>query len=260
VHSFARMSYMLPFMPLPVPKLQSYQREVTPRSVLVGHYLSRGTLELTACSASCAKTGSVSGRWHVIYNCVDTARYDFRPEVAPDAPLMFLGRLERFKGPHTAIEVARRTGRKLIVAGNVPPGGPDVDYAREVIAQCDGKQIEYVGPVNDAQKNEMLGRSACMLMPIDWEEPFGIVMAEALACGTPVLGFARGSVPEVVEHGVTGFHCTDLDSMVAAVGRIPELKRSESRRAAEQRFSNDVIVGQYEALYLDLSRRVAGSQ
>lgn len=255
VHSFARLVYQLPLLPLPLPKLQSYQRRVTPRSVRLGHFLSRGTLEFTACSQSCARSGDVVGRWHVVYNGVELERYRFSPVVGDDAPLVFLGRIERIKGPHHAIEVARRTGRALVIAGNLPERGPDVEYARSVIAQCDGKQVRYAGPVDDIGKNELLGSAACLLMPVEWDEPFGIVMTEALACGTPVLGFGRGSVPEVVREAVSGFVCRDLDEMVHAVGRISELRRESCRRAAEERFSANVVVGQYEDIYRALRSR-----
>jgi glycosyltransferase involved in cell wall biosynthesis len=126
-----------------------------------------------------------------------------------------------------------------------------------LVAQCDGERIVYTGPVDDARKNELLGRAAALLMPIEWEEPFGIVMAEALACGTPVLGFARGSVPEVVEHERTGFVCHDLEQMIAAVARIGEIERSACRAAAEQRFSGAAIATAYEAVYARALARVA---
>jgi glycosyltransferase involved in cell wall biosynthesis len=108
-----------------------------------------------------------------------------------------------------------------------------------------------VGAVDDAAKNELLGGAAAMLFPIEWEEPFGIVMAEALACGTPVIGMRRGAVPEVIEDGQTGFVCDSVDEMVQAVARLPELQRNRCRAAAEERFSSQVIVDQYEQLYRD---------
>src|SRR5262249_54315433 len=124
------------------------------------------------------------------------------------------------------------------------------EYCRtQVLARCDGQQIEYIGPVDDAAKNQLLGQAACLLFPIEWDEPFGLVMVEALACGTPVIAFARGSVPEVVQHGRTGFHCQSLEDMLAAVGRIDQLSRCACRREVEDRFSDRVIVAHYEQLY-----------
>jgi glycosyltransferase involved in cell wall biosynthesis len=162
---------------------------------------------------------------------------------------VFLGRVERIKGPHHAVEVARRSGRRLVIAGNLPETGPDAQFARSLVASLDGERARYVGPVDDSQKNALLGRAAALLMPIEWEEPFGIVMAEALACGTPVLGLARGSVPEVVEHGRTGFVSHDVDEMVGHVGRIDELDRAACRESARRRFSSSVMAEGFLDVY-----------
>ncbi len=253
IHSFSRLAYLMSLLPRRLPKVQSYQRQITPRSIRWGHRLSRGTLTFTACSHSCAGAGNGVGRWEVIYNGVPVERYQISEHVPSDAPLMFLGRLERCKGAHHAIAVAQRTGRRLVLAGNMPQRGAAAEYYRsEILPHCDGKQIEYVGPVDDAAKNQLLGQAACLLFPIEWDEPFGIVMVEALACGTPVVAFSRGSVPEVVRDGCTGFHCRNLDDMVAAVGRLDQLSRAACRRDVEERFSDRVIVGRYEQLYRNL--------
>jgi glycosyltransferase involved in cell wall biosynthesis len=122
------------------------------------------------------------GRWHIIPNGVDIGTYAFQSEVEIDAPLVFLGRIEEIKGPHIAIEIARRTGRRLVIAGNIPEGKKGW-FESQVLPYVDGKKITYLGPVDDAQKNDLLGKASALLMPILWEEPFGIVMAEALACG-----------------------------------------------------------------------------
>jgi len=103
--------------------------------------------------------------------------------------------------------------------------------------------------VNDAQKAELLASAAALLLPIEWDEPFPVVLPESLLCGTPVIGFRLGGLPEGIEDGRTGFLCDTVDDMVAAVQRLPELSRRECRRTAEQRFSADVVVGEYETLY-----------
>jgi glycosyltransferase involved in cell wall biosynthesis len=249
VHSFARLAYLTAWLPRRLAVVQSYQRAVTPQSVALGHALSRGRLQFTACSARCAASGDVMGHWHVVYNSVDLDKYEPTMEVDTDAPLVFLGRVERIKGPHHAVEVARRSGRRLVIAGNLPETGPDAAFARDLVAGLDGDRARYVGPVDDQQKNELLGRAAALLMPIEWEEPFGIVMAEALACGTPVLGLARGSVPEVVDHGRTGFISHDVDEMVGHVGRIAELNRIACRETARQRFSSAVMTDGFLGVY-----------
>jgi glycosyltransferase involved in cell wall biosynthesis len=254
IHSFARLLYMLPLLPTRTPKVMSYQRDISHNSVRGGHLLSRGTLTFTGCSASNAATGNVAGRWRVIHNGVPLDRYGFHAKVADDAPLVFLGRLEAIKGAHVAIDVARRAGRKLVIAGNVPDRPLDPTYADRVLRECDGERIVYAGPVTDAQKNELLGSAAALLFAIQWDEPFGIVMIEALACGTPVIAPPRGSVPEVVDHGVTGFHCAGVTEMAEAVGRLSLLDRAACRRAVETRFSAAHIVDKYRALYEELLR------
>jgi len=255
VHSFARLAYLLPVLPLRIPKLMSYQRSITPSSVAWGERLARGTLHFTGCSRHIVGPHSGKRNWNVVYNGVPLATYQFRCKVDDDAPLIFVGQLDRTKGPHLAIEIARRSGRPLIIAGNVRDGVQHrAFFAEEISLRIDGENIRYVGPVDDSQKNELLGRSAALLMPILWEEPFGIVMAEALACGTPVIGFNRGSVPEVVQDGMNGFVCETVDQMAAAVGRINEIERRACRRIMEEKFSDRAVVDDYEDLYKRLIR------
>jgi glycosyltransferase involved in cell wall biosynthesis len=248
VHSFGRIAYLAPLLPLRIPKLMTYQREVTPRSVDWGHRLSRGSLHFSAISESMMRPVRHIGQWHLVYNGVPMADYEFAAQVAPDAPLVFLGRIEHIKGTHLAIEIAQATGRRLIIAGNIPPAHQGY-FDEKVKPHLDGRQITYVGPVDDVQKNALLGSAAALLMPILWEEPFGIVMAEAMACGTPVLGLRRGSVPEVVQDGVTGFVCDTAQELAAKVGELTAIDRARVRRATEDRFSDDAIVGDYERLY-----------
>jgi glycosyltransferase involved in cell wall biosynthesis len=166
--------------------------------------------------------------------------------------LTFLGRLEPIKGAREAIEIARRAGRSLVLAGNRVTSDEGRRYFEQEIApQLDHRTIRYVGEVDDEQKNALLGESAALLMPIQWDEPFGLVMAEALACGTPVIGFARGSVPEVVRHAETGFVCDGIDEAVLAAGRLGEIDRRRCRWDAEARFGVDPVVDAYERVYAE---------
>lgn len=255
IHSFGRLIGLLPLYFSKVPKVQSYQRPINWLNIFLASRLAGKGLFFTALSDNCRRYGHLPGRWMTIYNGVSINKYRFEPRVAKDAPLVFLGRMERIKGVHTAIEVARRTGNRLIIAGNHSALPHDAEYWKRYILPQIGKEgIEYIGPVNDAQKNDLLGRAAALLMPIEWEEPFGIVMAEALACGTPVIAFRRGAVSEVVEDGVNGFVCESKDAMVAAVKKIGSIQRTTCRNVAEQKFSDKVIVGQYLSLYNSLVR------
>ena len=194
-----------------------------------------------------------------MFNGVPLATYEYRPEPGPDAPLVFLGRVEEIKGAHLAIEIAKRAGVPLVIAGNVAPEHRKW-FDKSIVPHLDGESVTYVGSVDDAQKNELLGRARALLMPILWEEPFGIVMAEAMACGTPVLGFARGAVPEVIEHGITGFVSDDLDGLVGGVGRLNEIDRAACRARVERLFSDAAITEAYLAVYRDMLAAHVGKQ
>lgn len=249
VHSFSRLAYLAPILPVQVPKLMTYQRAVSARTTRLAQRLSRGTLGFTAVSHWMVRDVAPVGNWDTVPNGVPLETYTFRERVPADAPLVFLGRLEEIKGPHLAIEIARRTNRRLILAGNVP-AEKSMWFNSNIHPHIDGATIRYVGPVDDRQKNELLGMASALLMPILWEEPFGIVMAEAMACGTPVLGFRRGAVPEVVEDGVTGLVRNDIDSLVAAMAELPRIDRSACRRRVERFFSAEAVLDRYLEIYL----------
>ena len=251
IHSFGRLASLAATFSTAVPKIMSYQREITPRSVALGLRLGGGQLTFTACSNRMLTGVRHMTPWRVIYNAVDTDRYQFSAGVGPDAPLIFLGRVEPNKGPQVAIEIARRTGRRLIIAGNVPAEHQEF-FDTEIKPFLDGHRTQYLGPVDDRAKHELLSTAAALLMPIQWEEPFGIVMAEALACGTPVIGLSRGAVPEVVTHGLTGFVCDTVDEMHQAVADVGVIDRATCRAAAESRFSRDVLVDAYVSLYREV--------
>ncbi len=165
VHSFSRIAILTAILPLPLPKLMTYQRAITPRTVLLGCRLSRDTLEFTAISSSMMERVRNVGRWTMISNGVSLDTYTFRPNVRPDAPLVFLGRIEEIKGPHLAIQIAKRAGRRLIIAGNIPDDKRSWVDAH-VLSHIDDTCVRYVGPVDDAQKNALLGEAAAFLMPI----------------------------------------------------------------------------------------------
>jgi glycosyltransferase involved in cell wall biosynthesis len=234
-----------------LPKVQSYQRHITPRSIRLANWLGGENITFTACSKYCAGTADFTGgKWQVIPNGVNIEQYTFNPQVSLDAPLVFLGRIARIKGVHTAISVARKTNRRLLIAGNHAQSGSDYAYFQnEVLAHCDQKLIEYIGPVDDTRKNKLLSTAQALLFPIEWHEPFGIVMVEALACGTPVIGFAKGAVPEVVQDGINGLLCNSEEEMVKKIERVKDIDRRKCRESAEKRFAAEVIVGQYLRLY-----------
>ena len=154
--------------------------------------------------------GSFAG---TAYNAIDVPTFPFEDE--KDDYLLFLARISPEKAPNLAVEVARRSGRRLIIAGKVDPN--DLLYFSTVVAPLiDGEQVVYVGEADARFKRELYRKAQCLLMPIIWDEPFGLAMIEAMACGTPVIAFNRGAVPEIVRNGKTGFIVERVDEMVAA--------------------------------------------
>jgi glycosyltransferase involved in cell wall biosynthesis len=176
----------------------------------------------------------------------DTARGEY---------LAFLGRISPEKGVEPAIRIARESGMRLRIAAKLDPS--NVDYYRDVVKpEFSDPRIEFVGEVSDQQKGEFLGQAAALLFPIDWPEPFGLVMIEAMACGTPVVALRRGSVPEVIEHGVSGIIADTIAESAQAVPAAAALDRRRVRQAFERRFSAPAMTKNYVALY---ERLAAGS-
>jgi len=179
----------------------------------------------------------------------------------PGDYLAFLGRISPEKRVDRAVEIARRTGMKLRVAAKVDP--VDREYFEEQIEPLfkkAGSLVEYIGEVGGKDKDEFLGNAYALLFPINWPEPFGLVMIEAVACGTPVIAFRHGSVPEVMDDGVTGFVVDDVDGAVQAVGRIGELSRRRCREVFEERFSVERMAADYLTVYRQLMERPADDE
>ncbi|OLB10248.1 MAG: glycosyl transferase [Candidatus Rokubacteria bacterium 13_1_20CM_2_68_19] len=168
--------------------------------------------------------------------------------------LVFLGRMSAEKRPDLAIAVAKRAGLPLIMAAKVDR--PDREYfEREIRPQLGHPLIEYIGEVSDAEKWRLLGDALALLFPIDWPEPFGLAMIEALACGTPVVARPCGAVPEIVRDGEVGFLADTVDELVAAVKRVDVIDRARCRRWAEAQFSVGVMADHYESVYRRLKSR-----
>jgi glycosyltransferase involved in cell wall biosynthesis len=165
--------------------------------------------------------------------------------------LAFLGRISPEKGPERAIQIARAIGIPLKIAAKVDKA--DEAYFRECVAPLlNGPGVEFIGEINDRQKNQFLGEALALLFPIDWPEPFGLAMIEAMACGAPVLAFRRGSVPEIIDDGVTGVIVDGMDQAAAALPRVLGLDRRNVRRRFEERFSAALMAKNYVNLYRSL--------
>lgn len=254
IHSFGRMAYLLSFLFSRTPKIMSYQREPTISQIQRAKKIfQKNSLYFTGCSDYISDQIKPYAPVSTIYNGVELEKYDFKESVKNDAPLLFLGRIEPIKGTHIAIEIAKKTQMKLIIAGNIPE--EHQKYFDEEIKPALNTEISYVGIVNDFEKNILLGNASAFLMPIEWNEPFGIVMAEAMACGTPIIGFNRGAVTEIIVDGVNGFKCDTKDEMTNYVKRIGEINRKSVRADVERRFSSQAITKQYLNLYEHLIER-----
>ncbi|HEY3694946.1 glycosyltransferase family 4 protein [Phenylobacterium sp.] len=189
-----------------------------------------------------------------VHHGLPTNLYQFHPK--SDGYLAFLGRMSPEKGPDRAIAIAKRLGRRLRMAAKVDPA--DSAYFDERVAPLlDHPLIEFVGEIGDAEKSAFLGGADALLFPIDWPEPFGLVMIEAMGCGTPVIAYECGSVPELVEPGLTGFIVRDEDQAVAVFDRARGLDRSAVRRRFEQRFSSQAMARRYLDIYAALGRPAA---
>jgi glycosyltransferase involved in cell wall biosynthesis len=188
----------------------------------------------------------------VVPNPIDV---DAWPVVPKGEHVLWLGRFTPEKGPHRAIAVARRAGVPLVLAGPVQPGQREF-FERAVAPHVDGRRIRYAGEVGGARKRHLLASARALLMPIRWPEPFGMVMVEAMAAGTPVLAFAEGAAPEVVEHGRSGLLVGDDDEMAAALDEAMRLRPAECRASARERFSPERVARAYLTVY----RRAAGAR
>lgn len=249
IHNFGRLIYLLPVLNKEVGKIMTYGRQITGGNINMIVKLPHQNITFTGCSENLIRRAFAQGKWVCVYNAIDFSKYDLQKLPEKNAPFIFLGRIEKVKGCHIAIAVSKATNNKLIIAGNISPLSEEKLYfENEIRPHIDGKQIIYAGTVNDAQKNELLGKCKALLFPIDIAEAFGIVMIEAMACGTPVIGFKRGSVNEVIEENITGFKVTNEKEMVEAIAKLPLINRQYCRVRAEQRFSVQIIAKQYLGL------------
>jgi glycosyltransferase involved in cell wall biosynthesis len=187
-----------------------------------------------------------------VYHGLPKDLLDFHPQ--PDDYLAFLGRISREKRADRAIEIAKRAGMRLKIAAKVDDADREY-FEREIEPLLDQAHVEFVGEINEHQKNDFLGRARGLLFPIDWPEPFGLVMIESMACGTPVIAFPCGAVPEVIDDGVTGCLCDSIEAAVESVGRLAEWDRRRCRDKFEERFTIERVAQQYVDVFAALECR-----
>lgn len=190
-----------------------------------------------------------------VHHGIDLRLFEFRPE--PGNYLLFFGRIHHDKGAREAIEIARRFGMRLIMAGIIQD---EEYYNRWVKPHIDGEKVVYVGSAGPEKRNELLGGAYALLHPINFAEPFGLSVVEAMACGTPVVAFNRGSMPELIRHGVTGFLCRDMEEAVVALHHVPQIDRRACRQWVEQRFTAQRMVTDYIRVYREIFLREGKTQ
>lgn len=191
----------------------------------------------------------------VIHHGIDVDR--IRPGAGDGGYVLFLGRMHPAKGVHRAIDVTRATGRRLVIAAKMWEP-EEYRYFDEMIRPRLGPDVEYLGPVGGQAKLDLLAGAESLINPIRWNEPFGLVMAEALAAGTPVLAFPEGAAPEIIDHGVTGYLCRDEADMAARLDTVTGLDRAACRQAAEDRFGADRMAAEHLSLYRHLADGTPG--
>jgi glycosyltransferase involved in cell wall biosynthesis len=187
-----------------------------------------------------------------IHHGIDLDAFAYRPDPDPDGHVLFFGRIHPDKGTADAIDIARAAERPIVLAGIVQ----DQEYFESEVRPRLGADATYVGPVGGSDRALLLGSAAALLHPIAFEEPFGLSVIEAMACGTPVIAYRRGSMPELIHNGVNGFLVDGLDEAVAALGKLDELERKASRADAEDRFSSTRMVAAYATVYDHILRGV----
>ncbi len=181
---------------------------------------------------------------NTIHHGIDIKQFDFQPE--PDDYLLFFGRIHHDKGAREAIEIARACNKKLILAGIIQ----DEDYYHKHIKpHLDGVNAEYIGSADPVQRNRLLGKACALLHPINFNEPFGLSVVESMACGTPVIAFNKGSMPELIENGKNGFLVNTVNEAINAVAKIKDIDRASCRHHVEQNFTIDRMVEQYIQVY-----------
>ncbi len=251
IHNFGRLAWLFPIAWFNIRKVHTYMRYITPQNVKWLNQFKVRNIVYTGVSQAIVDTGITGGgSWRVVYNCAPIEKFSFQPILTQDAPLVFLGRLERCKGVHTAIDVALATNHKLIIAGNISDIEEEKAYfENEIKPKINGTSIIYVGSVDNHQKNTLLGNAKALLLPIEWFEPFPVVLPEAYACGTPVIAFPGGGMAEGVFHGKTGFLCHSIEDMVERVQSISKISRHTCRRIAEELYSDSKIANDYISIY-----------
>lgn len=251
VHNFGQTKWLFHVCRRKIPNCMSYGVLPQKRVGLFFLFLRKKPI-LCGCSNYITDKGQrlVGGKWRTIFNCVDLNQFSFVEKVPEEAPLVYLSRLDKIKGADIAIKCAIQANKKLILAGNVAPSGENKKFwKRHIEPFISHPNIQFLGPLDDFKKNQILGQAKALLVPIQWDEPFGMVFAEALACGTPVISCPRGALPEIITHGEHGFLCKNNQEICAAIQNVYTINRKKCRQRAESSFGIAAIAAKYVKVY-----------
>jgi glycosyltransferase involved in cell wall biosynthesis len=252
IHNFGRLDYLWALLKTRIPLVHTFENPIFPNEMRL--LAKREALQLVSISDAQRKSWNGAARWRTIFNAVDIDRLPFVRQPSGEPYLAFLGRLIPNKGVHVAIQIARELGVKLKIAGNISTEQGARTYFETQVKPHLGDSIEWIGEIGDSEKASFLGQASALLFPIQWDEPFGIVVAEALSCGTPVIASRRGAMPELIDDGVCGFLCDTVDEMKAAVTKLPNLRRIDCRKVCEEKMSAVHMLDQYLEIYRELCR------
>lgn len=248
VVNFGRLDYLAVVHRLRVPLIHWFENPLSGKEVpFVLHRRSLPTVFVGVSRAQVSEDPAAD-RFEVVHNAVDIEGIPFSPSAANPPYVVFLGRLTRNKGVHLAIDAACKAGVKLVIAGNISSEPGDANYFATSVKPRLGPQCEWIGPYDEETRIKVLAGATALLFPIQWSEPFGLVMVEALAGGVPVIATRRASTPEVVIPGKTGFLCDTANEMAEAISKVHKISRFECRASVAERFGEKAFIGKVEAL------------
>ena len=245
---------VMAFSPEGIPILTSTHCMPTPDTLPIWkHY--RGNWNTISTRQRDAMPDDMGGRYlGAVHNGIDVASFPFEESPQREDYLLFLGRLSPEKGTHIAIQVARTLDIPIKVAAKRPDNEKDEYYNKHTVEPLlDDDKFAYVGEAGPRAKRQLYQRALATLVPIQWEEPFGLVIAESLACGTPVIAFARGATPEIIRDGITGYLVNDLEGMIAAVRKIDRIDPQNCRNDMLERFDAEVMTQNYQKLFSNIA-------
>ena len=230
--------------------LHNIPSQIDPRWKVFKYY--KDDLNLVFISKSERKNAPIRFKhsW-VVYNGIDTSKFKFNPK--PKNHFIWIARVCPAKGIKEAIEIAKRAKVKLLLAGQIQPHHREY-FEKEIKPELNS-QIRYLGELSQEELSDFYGQAKGCLYPISWEEPFGLIMAESMACGTPVIAFNRGSVPEVIKDGKTGFIVKNIPEAIRAIKKIDQIDRRECRKWVEKNFTVEKMVDEYEKVYYEILKR-----